>query len=83
MARVVTLYGTIERELQNTLLFRVSAGMGDAGPLGFVDRSSFWIARKQCVEVKEARLKGDLDVLKMGYEVASLKLRTCVFPGED
>jgi hypothetical protein len=77
---VITLLGTILRELDGQILFRVDPDKGDAAVLRFPAASEFWIKRAQC-HVREARTRGELDRLEMSAELASLKAQSIVMGG--
>ena len=77
---MVTLLGTIVRELDSQILFRVSPGRGDAALFGFSSPAEFWIKRAQ-VRVREARQSGELDAIDLSPVLASLKAQTIVMGG--
>ncbi len=75
------LLGTILRELDGQLLFRVSPGLGDAAALGFPARAEFWVKRAQCVRVRYAPARNELDEIELSAELASLKAQSIVMGG--
>jgi hypothetical protein len=48
------LLGSIVREQEGRLLFRIAAGLADAPQFGFPAGGEFWIKRAQCRRVIEA-----------------------------
>lgn len=79
-ARVITLLGTIVRQLDGQMLFRIAADKADAPQFGFPAGGQFWIKRSQCY-VREARERGELDRLELSAELATLKAQALVMSG--
>lgn len=82
---VVILFGTIVREQDSRILFRVSPKLGDAAACGFPalnaqGPSEFWIAKRQCT-IREAQVRGEHDQLEMSAELASQKAQVLVQGG--
>jgi hypothetical protein len=75
------LLGTILRELDGQILFRVSAARGDAPALGFPAGGQFWIKRAQCLRIRYAPGSGELDEIELSAELASLKAQALVMGG--
>lgn len=82
---MVRLLGSIVREQEGRLLFRVAASLGDAPQLGFPDGGEFWIKRAQCrvIEAGEALAGGTVqrDELHLHFELASFHAQALVQAG--
>lgn len=67
---MVTLYGTILREIDGRILIDLAPQLGDAPRFGLAGQH--WFAKRQCL-LQEARQRGELDVVQISFALASLK----------
>lgn len=67
---MVTLFGTIVRELDARILFRI-APRGDALAYGLA--GDVWLARHQCIEIVEATNHLEPDAVRISENLARAK----------
>jgi hypothetical protein len=70
---VVTLFGTIVRQQDGQILFRVKPGTGDAAICGFRREGEIWLKRAQLTRVQEAEQSGQFDQVVLSPSLACQK----------